>query len=76
MPGGAGSDMECYVTVDGEPRRVELPDGATATALVEVLGRHPDGVLVLVEGEPLQPVALVSPLPDAPLRVVTVASGG
>ncbi|OIR13037.1 MAG: hypothetical protein BEU05_00495 [Marine Group III euryarchaeote CG-Bathy2] len=64
------------VTVGGEEREVELPEGATAGELVAALGLHPDGVLVLAEGEPLRPVALNSSLPEGDIRVVLVASGG
>ena len=49
---------------------------ATASELFDALGLHPDGVRVLAEGEPLQPVALTSALPDGGIRVVLVASGG
>ena len=64
------------VTVGGEEREVKLAAGATASELIDALGLHPDGVLVLAEGEPLQPVALTSALPDGGSRVVLVASGG
>ncbi len=68
--------MKRRVTVGGEERKIELPEGATAGELVAALELHPDGVLVLAEGEPLRPVALNSPLPKGGVRVVLVASGG
>ena len=68
--------MKRRVTVGGEEREVELPEGATAGELVAALELHPDGVLVLAEGEPLRPVALTSVLPEGGIRVVLVASGG
>ena len=68
--------MKRRVTVGGEEREVKLAAGATAGELVAALGLHPDGVLVLAEGEPLRPVALTSALPEGGIRVVLVASGG
>ena len=68
--------MKRHVTVGGKQREVELPTGVTAGELVEALGLHPDGVLVLAEGEPLRPVVLTSALPEGGVRVVLVASGG
>ena len=68
--------MKRRVTVGGEEREVKLAAGATAGELVAALGLHPDGVLVLAEGEPLRPVALTSALPEGGVRVVLVASGG
>ena len=68
--------MKRRVTVGGEEREVKLAAGATAGELVAALGLHPDGVLVLAEGEPLRPVALTSVLPKGGVRVVLVASGG
>lgn len=68
--------MRRSVTVGGEEREVELPEGATAGELVAALELHPDGVLVLAEGEPLRPIALNSRLPEGGVRVVLVASGG
>ena len=68
--------MKRRVTVSGEEREVKLAAGATAGELVAALGLHPDGVLVLAEGEPLRPVALTSALPEGGVRVVLVASGG
>ena len=68
--------MKRRVTVGGEEREVKLAAGATAGELVAALGLHPDGVLVLAEGEPLRPVALTSALPEGGIRGVLVASGG
>ena len=68
--------MKRRVTVGGKEREVKLAAGATAGELVAALGLHPDGVLVLAEGEPLRPVALTSALPEGGVRVVLVASGG
>ena len=68
--------MKRRVTVGGKEREVKLAAGATAGELVAALGLHPDGVLVLAEGEPLRPVALTSALPEGGIRVVLVASGG
>ena len=68
--------MKRRVTVGGEEREDKLAAGSTAVELVAALGLHPDGVLVLAEGEPLRPVALTSALPEGGIRVVLVASGG
>ncbi|MDP6363274.1 MAG: hypothetical protein QF366_02560 [Candidatus Poseidoniia archaeon] len=68
--------MKRRVTVGGEEREVKLAEEATASDLIAALELHPDGVLVLAEGEPLRPIALNSRLPERGVRVVLVASGG
>jgi len=53
-----------------------LPKGSTSNDLVKHLDLHPDGLLVVTDEETMKPVPLVSKLPDKPLRIILVASGG
>jgi len=68
--------MEWNVNVDGVDKKIELPNGSTSEDLLNSLEIHPDGALVLQEGEVLIPVPLKTKLPDADIRIVLVASGG
>ena len=68
--------MKWQVTIDDEIRDVKLPEGSTADDLVKYLDLHPDGLLVVTDGETMKPIPLVSKLPDEPLRIILVASGG
>jgi len=64
------------VTIDDDVKDVELSDGSTADDLVKYLELHPDGLLVVTDEETMKPIPLVSKLPDKPLRIILVASGG
>ena len=68
--------MKWRVAIDDEVKDVELPKGSTSNDLVRHLDLHPDGLLVLTDEETMKPVPLVSKLPDKPLRIILVASGG
>ena len=68
--------MKWQVTIDDEIKDVKLPEGSTADDLVKYLDLHPDGLLVVTDGETMKPIPLVSKLPDEPLRIILVASGG
>jgi|TARA_B100001146_G_scaffold213051_1_gene213040 sulfur carrier protein ThiS len=68
--------MKWHVTIDDEIKDVKLPEGSTADDLVKHLDLHPDGLLVVTDGETMKPIPLVSKLPDEPLRIILVASGG
>ena len=68
--------MKWQVTIDDEVKDVELPKGSTSDDLVKHLDLHPDGLLVVTDEETMKPVPLVSKLPDKPLRIIFVASGG
>ena len=68
--------MKWQVTIDDEIRDVKLPEGSTADDLVKYLDLHPDGLLVVTDGKTMKPIPLVSKLPDEPLRIILVASGG
>ena len=68
--------MKWQVTIDDDVKNVELPKGSTSDDLVKHLGMHPDGLLVVTDEETMKPVPLVSELPDKPLRIILVASGG
>ena len=68
--------MEWNVNVDGVDKKIELSDGSTSEDLLNSLEIHPDGALVLQEGDVLVPVPLKTKLPDADIRIVLVASGG
>ena len=68
--------MEWNVNVDGVNKKIELPDGSTSEELLRSLEIHPDGALVLQEGDVLVPIPLKTKLPDADIRIVLVASGG
>ena len=68
--------MEWQVTIDEEIQTVNLPEGATASKLVESLKLHPDSLLVVTDEEKMIPIPLVSKLPKKPIRIILVASGG
>ena len=68
--------MEWQVTIDDDVKNVELSEGSTADDLVKHLNLHPDGLLVVTDEDVMKPIPLVSKLPDKPLRIILVASGG
>ena len=68
--------MEWQVTIDDEVKKINLPDGSTANDLVSHLDLHPDGVLVLTDEKKMKPIPLVVALPEKPIRIILVASGG
>ena len=68
--------MEWQVTIDGDMKKVDLPEGSTANDLVNHLDLHPDGVLVVTDEEKMKPIPLVVVLPEKPIRIILVASGG
>jgi len=68
--------MKWQVTIDDVVKNVELAKGSTTNDLVRHLDLHPDGLLVVTDEETMIPVPLVSELPDKPLRIILVASGG
>ena len=68
--------MEWQVTIDDEIQNVNLPEGATASKLVESLKLPPDSLLVVTDEEKMIPIPLVSKLPKKPIRIILVASGG
>ena len=68
--------MEWQVTTDYKVETVDLPDGSTANDLVNHLNLHPDGVLVVTDEEKMKPIPLVVALPNKPIRIILVASGG
>ena len=68
--------MEWQVTIDDEIKNVNLDDGSTANDLVNHLELHPDSLLVVTDEEKMKPIPLVSKLPDKPIRIILVASGG
>jgi len=68
--------MEWQVTIDDDVKNVELSEGSTADDLVKHLNLHPDGLLVVTDEDTMKPIPLVSKLPDKPLRIILVASGG
>ena len=68
--------MEWQVTIDDDVKKVDLPEGSTANDLVEHLDMHPDGVLVVTDEEKMKPIPLVVKLPEKPIRIIMVASGG
>ena len=68
--------MEWQVTTDDKVETVDLPEGSTANDLVNHLDLHPDGVLVVTVEEKMKPIPLVVALPDKPIRIILVASGG
>ena len=68
--------MEWQVTIDDDVKNVKLPEGSTANDLVEHLDLHPDGVLVVTDEEKMKPIPLVVKLPEKPIRIIMVASGG
>ena len=68
--------MKWQGTIDDVVKNVELSGGSTADDLVKHLNLHPDGLLVVTDEETMKPIPLVSKLPDKPLRIILVASGG
>ena len=68
--------MEWKVTIDDDVKNVDLADGSTANDLVNLLELHPDSLLVVTDEEKMKPIPLVSKLPDKPIRIILVASGG
>ena len=68
--------MEWQVTIDDEIKNVDLDDGSTANDLVNLLELHPDSLLVVTDEQKMKPIPLVSKLPDKPIRIILVASGG
>ena len=68
--------MEWQVTIDDKIKNVDLDDGSTANDLVNLLELHPDSLLVVTDEEKMKPIPLVSKLPDKPIRIILVASGG
>ncbi len=68
--------MKWQVTVDNDMQTIDLPDGSTASDLVTYLDLHPDSLLVVTDEEKMVPIPLVSKLPEKPIRIILVASGG
>ena len=68
--------MKWQVTIDNEVQTIDLPDGSTASDLVAHLELHPDSLLVVTDEEKMVPIPLISKLPEKPIRIILVASGG
>ena len=68
--------MKWQVTIDNEVQTIDLPDGSTASELVAHLELHPDSLLVVTDEEKMVPIPLISKLPEKPIRIILVASGG
>tara|TARA_B100001250_G_scaffold349708_1_gene321061 strand:- start:252 stop:458 length:207 start_codon:yes stop_codon:yes gene_type:complete len=68
--------MEWQVTIDDDVKKIDLPEGSTANDLVNHLELHPDGVLVVTDEVKMKPIPLILKLPDKPIRIILVASGG
>ena len=68
--------MKWQVTVDNDVQNIDLPNGSTASDLVTHLSLHPDSLLVVTDEEKMVPIPLVSKLPEKPIRIILVASGG
>ncbi|OIR21658.1 MAG: hypothetical protein BET99_05920 [Marine Group III euryarchaeote CG-Epi2] len=68
--------MQWQVTIDDDVQKIDLPEGATALDLVNRLKLHPDGLLVVTDEEKMKPIPLISKLPNTPIRIILVASGG
>ena len=68
--------MEWQVTIDDKTEMIDLPEGSTANDLVDHLELHPDGVLVVTDEEKMKPIPLILKLPEKPIRIILVASGG
>ena len=66
----------CIRDSDNEVQTIDLPDGSTASELVAHLELHPDSLLVVTDEEKMVPIPLVSKLPEKPIRIILVASGG
>ncbi len=68
--------MKWQVTIDNEVQTIDLPESSTASDLVAHLELHPDSLLVVTDEEKMIPIPLVSKLPEKPIRIILVASGG
>ena len=68
--------MKWQVTIDDDVQNIDLPNDSTASDLVKHLDLHPDSLLVVTDEEKMIPVPLVSKLPEKPIRIILVASGG
>ena len=68
--------MKWRVTIDNDVQSIDLPEGSTASDLVTHLDLHPDSLLVVTDEEKMVPIPLVSKLPEKPIRIILVASGG
>tara|TARA_Y100000814_G_scaffold252921_1_gene200375 strand:+ start:56 stop:262 length:207 start_codon:yes stop_codon:yes gene_type:complete len=68
--------VKWQVTVDDNMQTIDLPDGSTASDLITHLDLHPDSLLVVTDEEKMIPIPLVSKLPEKPIRIILVASGG
>ena len=68
--------MEWQVTIDDKTEMIDLPEGSTANDLVDHMELHPDGVLVVTDEEKMKPIPLILKLPEKPIRIILVASGG
>jgi hypothetical protein len=68
--------MKWQVTIDDDVQNIDLPNDSTASDLVEHLDLHPDSLLVVTDEEKMIPIPLVSKLPEKPIRIILVASGG
>ena len=68
--------MKWQVTIDNDVQTIDLPDKSTASDLVAHLDLHPDSLLVVTDEEKMVPIPLVSKLPEKPIRIILVASGG
>ena len=68
--------MKWQVTIDDESQNIDLPSDSTASDLVKHLDLHPDSLLVVTDEEKMIPIPLVSKLPEKPIRIILVASGG
>jgi len=68
--------MEWQVTIDNKTEKIDLPEGSTANDLVNHMELHPDAVLVVTDEEKMKPIPLVLALPQKPIRIILVASGG
>lgn len=68
--------MKWQVTIDDDVQNIDLPNDSTASDLVTHLDLHPDSLLVVTDEEKMVPIPLVSKLPEKPIRIILVASGG
>ena len=68
--------MKWQITIDNEGQIIDLPKGSTASDLVTHLELHPDSLLVVTDEEKMVPIPLISKLPEKPIRIILVASGG
>ena len=70
------AETKIQTQAEVEEKMVDLPEGSTANDLVNSLDLHPDGVLVVTDEEKMKPIPLVIALPEKPIRIILVASGG